>query len=227
MKNIIEDFMTSRQNSGESVNEFFKNIYLRIFEVLFQDRKTALADYTHTGDPKFPERNLTVNFAEAIKKRYPRAICWYEFQLKDGEGANKHLDAVIVVPDEIQPFVLICESKRDFHKKREGVSKDIERIRSYKRHVQKSISNERNYHYFGVILIDGWNTAKKLQRKHKGKTYISVWNSDNISTEFWFDSFSDSKYLYETHCDFGDATVPIHDEIANQYTIKTIMWSIE
>ena len=232
MSNIIEDLMTSKSIDGESVVILYKDIYVRIFEKIFPECK-ALNEYTKTNTPKFPERNLTVNFAEAVKKRFPGTICWYEYQFKrsteDGENSNNHLDAVIIIDNDELRHVLICESKRNFPENGlTGIKDDIARIYSSVSIVDASIiKDEKPCSYFGVILLDGWDDKERLRDKTpRGKPYLTKWNENTMGREFWPDSFKDSNELYEARVDFNNEELPINKTIKDHYSIKTIMWPI-
>ena len=231
MKNNIEDLMKGAR-INESVLDFFKNIYVGIFNELFSDSKIEFRKYTETNIPKFPERNLTVNFAEAIKGCFPGAICWFEFQFKKSTEAsqnyNNHLDAVIIIPNEGLRFVLICESKRNFPENGLTVIKeDIDRINLNIQCVKNSIKDGDQYDYFGVILLDGWEGTKRLEDTPRNKQYLNHWNKDEIGITFWPEDFRGSKKPFEKHIDFGETKPPVHETIEGKYKIKTIMWPIE
>ena len=229
----IKDLMTSKPNDGESIVNLYKDNYVRIFEKIFSECK-ALSAYTQTNTPKFPERNLTVNFAEAVKKRFPGTICWYEYQFKksteDGQNSNNHLDAVIIIDNEDVRHVLICESKRNFPENGlTGIKDDIARICSSVSIVDDSIiKGEKICSYFGVILLDGWHDDERLRdKKSPGKPYLTKWNGNSMGKEFWPASFKDSDEPYEACIDFNNDELHINHTIKKEYSIKTIMWPLE
>lgn len=229
----IKDLMTSKPNDGESIVNLYKDNYVRIFEKIFSECK-ALSAYTQTNTPKFPERNLTVNFAEAVKKRFPGTICWYEYQFKrsteDGQSSNNHLDAVIIIDYDNSLNVLICESKRNFPENGlTGIKDDIARICSSVSIVDASINKDgKECSYFGVILLDGWKDNERLRNTTgRGKPYLDKWTNNTMGREFWPDSFGDSNEPYETRIDFQNPELPIHNTIKAKYNIKTIMWSLD
>jgi len=236
-----EALLTAPENSGNSVMTYLKENYTEIFGTLFTERETE--HNTRTKTPKFTERNLTVNFAEAVKKCYPGSVCWYEFPFnsmeKNGKEpqnpmkilANKHFDAVIVSPSE-DPFVLICEAKRNFPEKgTRKIETDIQRIQKYGRRVEKAVSKEKEYKYFGAIILDGW--ADEKNNRLNGDDLIH-WNNEILGVELFnkaFDNVKDKipEQHAEFHISFNDVEPKntVHKTIRAQYTIKVIVWEIQ
>lgn len=146
MEHNVKNLLTVPANNGDSMEKYLKENYVEIFRTLFPNGETKQKDYTRKNKaPKFPERNLAVNFTETEKKRYLGAICWYEYQVKEEiVSANKHFDAVIVSLSGEQPFVLVCEATRNFPEKRNEktrkIEEDIRRIQNYGKRGKEAVS---------------------------------------------------------------------------------------
>jgi len=241
----IEELLPSSASNKKSVEYYLKKRYEKIFKTLFTNNDKDLKEYTCTDEfPKFTERNLTVNFAEAVKNRYPGSVCWYEFSFQAEEDAksekekdNEHFDAVIVSPNE-DLFVLICEAKRNYPESGfVKIEDDIQRIQKYGRSIGEAVSNGGKYSYFGVILLDGWDDKNIVRlRDKRGIKHLSLWEEDNLhlikklfTGEILNSIINNPEKHAEFHISFNDVEQEnaIHKTIREQYTIKVIVWEIQ
>lgn len=225
MKCDASYLLTSGTNS---VVIYFKQQYIDNFGIFFPNSKCPLHDQTYTKTPKFPERNLTVNFAEAIKKRYPKAVCWYELQFReDGQEENthnKHFDLVVIIPDDEHPAVLVCESKRNFPEKRyEIITKDKLKIINYAKCIHEVIKTGKDFAYYGVILLDGWQDSKRLNNAG-GNAYLKKWTTNTLWRELFKEKQICDGDLSEININFKDCESTINKTIVEQYCLKIIMW---
>ena len=205
------------------VFEEYKNNYYRIFSVIYPAKNS-------TG---FPERNLSVNFAEAYKKvaekQSQEATVWYEFQF--GGKNNKHVDAVIVNPDAGE--ILVIESKRYSNPtaKIREVGEDIERIQSFLLEIKedKRIDIDRYHKVYGVILADVW-TETELKKSILSSYLQGVSNPE--SSEAFLGKYEEDlgKYILSNVnyvvTSFDDKE-SINESIKNNYKLLSLIWTIE
>ena len=203
--------------------EEYKNNYSRIFSVVYPAKNS-------TG---FPERNLSVNFAEAYKmvadKQAQEAIVWYEAQF--GEKNNNHLDALIVNPNAGE--IILIESKRYSNPatKMKEAGMDIERIPQFLSELKedKRIDIGRYHKFYGIILSDVW-----IETQGKESILDSYLRgvSDPESPEAFLNKYegnlgkhvlSNVNYVVKSF----DDKESIDESIKKSYKLLSLIWTIE
>lgn len=214
--NVQEIF--SQKN--HSIENTFLNKYIEVFRFMTP---------TNTAEYKFTERNLTVNFATAIKKAFSSAVCWYEFPYKimPNNQTNQHIDAVMIVPKE--KIVFVCEAKRNFPQKDiKTLKDDIRRIIDFpsvihREHLMNTIHNPDSYTYIGVLLLDAWKAKGRLSASN-----LALWEKCDLGIEKLRVPISIEDNYYERSLYFDEFDSEIKNEIiAKKYTIKIIAWELE
>lgn len=116
----------------------------------------------------FTERNQSVNFSKAIEKQYPSSFTWFEVPFED--NSRNHFDAMVVIPENMEIFIIEAKRFSDGHEKVISVGNDIKRINNSMNILGaiKNIENFENYIVYGVILADVW-TETTIKNKIKDK----------------------------------------------------------
>lgn len=138
--------------------------------------------YPAHGSTGFTERNLSVNFANAIESSSKQVLTWYEVPI--GEKKREHFDAMVVDMDARELFII--ESKRfsNARQKLASVGWDIQRITSPD-HImtvckELHLSGLNHYKTYGVILADVWleNKLKKAIFENWKNGFLEVFQNE-------------------------------------------------
>lgn len=169
------------EKSIEQILAYYYEEYEKVFSCF---------DFSEKAD-RFTEENQTVNFCQAVKRRFPDAVVWYEYPFPGDKYANR-FDAVIYIPEE--NCLLIVEAKCLRHtKKYIATCNDLKRICERGREGIKLVNNSHPTVY-AVILADYWASERK-------RTFLNVlqdWEKapdDMVSDETEFTDFK--KYTFE------------------------------
>ena len=154
------------------------------------DKVFSSFDFSEKAE-RFTEENQTVNFCQAVKRKFSGAVVWYEYPFPGEKYANR-FDAVIYIPEE--NCLLIVEAKCLRHtKKYIAMYRDLKRICQRGREEVKLVNNSQPTVY-AVILADYWTWEKK----HTFLNVLQDWQKvpeDMVSDETEFTDFK--KYAFE------------------------------
>lgn len=146
---------------------------------------------------------------------HPCAITWFEYQF--GDKNNKHLDAVIINPQEKE--ILLVESKRfsNPNSKLGEMREDVERIKAAHNARQDEfdrIVDFEQYAFRGVVLADVWcegNSKAAIFDAFEKQIFAEKYQIPLPAVpEYYIASFPD--------CQYGN--------IQKNYHLVSFMWEI-
>jgi hypothetical protein len=183
----------------KAVVKIYHNRYAKIFRNY----------YPAHGSTGFTERNLSVNFAEAMEAMYPSTFAWFEVPF--GDGYSEHFDAAIFNMDTQEIFVV--ESKRFSNPadKLIEAASDISRIANEKNldAIKSLIKNcdVNEFTFYAVILADVWlETGPKImiyenwyEKSYNNIESISETGSRLINVEWHKTNVEILSAIYNNH----------------------------
>jgi hypothetical protein len=173
---------------------------------------------------RFTEENQTVNFCQAVKRKYPDAVVWYEYPFPGDKYANR-FDAVIYIPEK--NCLLIVEAKCLRHtRKYIAMKNDLVRICERGRQNINLKDSSIQPAVYAVILADYWASKQKYSFINVLQDWEKKSKDDIVSVETEFKKFKD--YAFEHLVQWPDWKVkPILASNNKEYHLLTLIGEVK